>query len=678
MSTSSSFDSGMSSPMSNLAFNLSVLSTGKSTPRRRLSLSSIDTPPTDCDIQNSENVFSAESGCFSGNSTLDDSPTFDSLRFKRFTTDIHPDIPFEAFSVKKKTIAFRRISSQPPPSLRLDSPTDFLDEDHDSDNHQSNPASSQESGDSQGSDDWSPSQDSSDSQGQTGVLSDETSSQDSGLGLDHDRKISVASSDASSSGSSVQLDRLPSLEDVWNDMHPTSFKEPKGKPPKRQRSLFGSSEYHEISEETCSPHKYSPVKASSLPRPSFSGISQSLFSESTPSSPVVTNEHTENTRKSSEKKRPSSEKKNNASAEKKKKSSSGDGFQELFALDDVDTESVDKVSTLISGPLLHMPKATKLLPGARPIRNVFCKPRRLASGLGLDDENNTPTSRPVVGSRRSLLHRSQSMQVRSSFKREPPSDHTPVQSKKRRGEDDEVFACSGSERTDAIQVEAQPPTFTRRFQRCHSETEAIIKCAVLRMHSEPDLIADSSKPYILPTERGGKHQDLKYISPETVSRVIDGEFSSEIDEFHILDCRYPYEFDGGHIQGAKNLYLQEDIISEYLKTPLKVKDPSKRLVFIFHCEFSSERGPKLYRFLRRLDREANKECYPNLHYPEIYLLEGGYKCFFEQYSSLCEPQTYLQMLDKNHGEDLRKFRAKCKSWSDDQRQGRGGVRPLKF
>ena len=57
----------------------------------------------------------------------------------------------------------------------------------------------------------------------------------------------------------------------------------------------------------------------------------------------------------------------------------------------VDTEAVDKVSTLISGPLLHMPKATKALPGFRPIKNVFCKPRRLASGLGLDDQNNTPT-----------------------------------------------------------------------------------------------------------------------------------------------------------------------------------------------------------------------------------------------------------------------------------------------
>ena len=58
-------------------------------------------------------------------------------------------------------------------------------------------------------------------------------------------------------------------------------------------------------------------------------------------------------------------------------------------------------------------------------------------------------------------------------------------------------------------------------------------------------------------------------------------------------------------------------------------DPNKRVVLIFHCEFSSERGPKLSRFLRSKDRLANKECYPNLFYPELYLLEGGYKNFFE-------------------------------------------------
>ena len=55
------------------------------------------------------------------------------------------------------------------------------------------------------------------------------------------------------------------------------------------------------------------------------------------------------------------------------------------------------------------------------------------------------------------------------------------------------------------------------------------------------------QPYTLPTFHG-KHQDLKSISSETLSKVIDGEYSHEIEKAIIVDCRYPYEFEGGHIQ----------------------------------------------------------------------------------------------------------------------------------
>lgn len=145
----------------------------------------------------------------------------------------------------------------------------------------------------------------------------------------------------------------------------------------------------------------------------------------------------------------------------------------------------------------------------------------------------------------------------------------------------------------------------------------------------------------------------------------------------IIDCRYPYEYEGGHIRGAKNLYRKEDIIEEFLNTPMKVKDSSKRQIIIFHCEFSSERGPKLCRFLRNKDRDSNKECYPELHYPELYLLEGGYKVFFEKHKDLCDPQTYKPMLHKDHAYDLKHFRAKSKSWAGEK--NRLAFRPgLKF
>lgn len=66
-----------------------------------------------------------------------------------------------------------------------------------------------------------------------------------------------------------------------------------------------------------------------------------------------------------------------------------------------------------------------------------------------------------------------------------------------------------------------------------------------------------------------------------------------------------------------------------LRTPIVPSGADKRVVLIFHCEFSSERGPRMCRFVRKRDRAMNE--YPRLHYPELYILKGGYKEFFQQF-----------------------------------------------
>ena len=35
--------------------------------------------------------------------------------------------------------------------------------------------------------------------------------------------------------------------------------------------------------------------------------------------------------------------------------------------------------------------------------------------------------------------------------------------------------------------------------------------------------------------------------------------------------------------------------------------------------------------MRKIDRKKNDMAFPKLYYPELYLLEGGYKAFYEQY-----------------------------------------------
>uniref|UniRef100_X1YZN3 M-phase inducer phosphatase n=1 Tax=Capitella teleta TaxID=283909 RepID=X1YZN3_CAPTE len=190
------------------------------------------------------------------------------------------------------------------------------------------------------------------------------------------------------------------------------------------------------------------------------------------------------------------------------------------------------------------------------------------------------------------------------------------------------------------------------------------------------MIADFSARYSLPRCQS-KHSDLQGISPETVSNLLQGQYSAKIGKFTIVDCRYPYEYQGGHIQGAENIYTKTDIKHRFMTSNefLKSDDSDKRNVIIFHCEFSSERGPRMCRYLREIDRQEHADQYPKLNYPEMYILEGGYKAFYEHKIDHCVPQSYLPMLHADHSQDLKHFRAKTKSMNGSKA---GRRRPLRY
>jgi len=57
----------------------------------------------------------------------------------------------------------------------------------------------------------------------------------------------------------------------------------------------------------------------------------------------------------------------------------------------------------------------------------------------------------------------------------------------------------------------------------------------------------------------------------------------------------------------------------------------------------------------------NLSSYPALHYPEMYVLHGGYKAFFSEFKSKCEPQVYTTMLDPNYEKEYRLHKNKSKT-----------------
>lgn len=268
---------------------------------------------------------------------------------------------------------------------------------------------------------------------------------------------------------------------------------------------------------------------------------------------------------------------------------------------------------------------------------------------------------PVIRCRPRNLFRSPSMPSpvsRHAMKRPDCSgdENTPIRVKRRR-------SLAGTHVTILEQNPESPRTACSLLQRSKSFCQTEIEKLLDSEDGSNELIGDFTKPFVLPTVEG-KHQDLKYITPEIMVAALTGQFGHLVERVIIIDCRYPYEFDGGHIKGALNLHQEDQVQDFLLKAPIVPACPEKRVVIIFHCEFSSERGPRMCRFVRERDRAMND--YPKLHYPELYILKGGYKDFFPHFQAQCEPQSYRPMHHEDFKEDLRKFRLKSRTWAGER------------
>ena len=141
----------------------------------------------------------------------------------------------------------------------------------------------------------------------------------------------------------------------------------------------------------------------------------------------------------------------------------------------------------------------------------------------------------------------------------------------------------------------------------------------------------------------GQPDSIPRITKDTLLEILDGNFDSHFDQRMIVDCRFEYEFEGGHIDGAVNYNDKEELTSQLFETSL----PGKTLL-IFHCEYSAHRAPIMARHVRKQDRSTNVEYYPKLTYPEVYILDGGYSAFFEEHRGRCYPQNYVEMDAKEH------------------------------
>ncbi|KZT09418.1 uncharacterized protein LAESUDRAFT_504084 [Laetiporus sulphureus 93-53] len=170
---------------------------------------------------------------------------------------------------------------------------------------------------------------------------------------------------------------------------------------------------------------------------------------------------------------------------------------------------------------------------------------------------------------------------------------------------------------------------------------------------------------ILPCHRV-REDGLMRITSKTLDDLLDGAYDSQLASHRIIDCRFDYEYNGGHILGAININTTAGIEEFFFRDdsskpiPSISGDPNKKTVLIFHCEFSVKRAPTFAKHLRSKDRALNNHVYPKIHYPEVYVLEGGYSRYYQNSTARCQPCGYVRMDDPRYAqsrrEDLGQFR----------------------
>lgn len=120
--------------------------------------------------------------------------------------------------------------------------------------------------------------------------------------------------------------------------------------------------------------------------------------------------------------------------------------------------------------------------------------------------------------------------------------------------------------------------------------------ADVMMRQEKDDYAPSNLQSVMDVDDGPQHK-IPHFSPEepdslpritdsTLIDVLDGKYDDVYDRRVVIDCRFEYEYEGGHIDGALNFCDKEALVKE-----LFGEQNTANTLLIFHCEYSAHRAP---------------------------------------------------------------------------------------
>ena len=164
------------------------------------------------------------------------------------------------------------------------------------------------------------------------------------------------------------------------------------------------------------------------------------------------------------------------------------------------------------------------------------------------------------------------------------------------------IAVSGEGLADPMNSLKQPSPYGPGGMPGFGDNEMDGKVLPCHKVKEDGLVRITADTVSLPDKTMSRTEDFQ------LDELLDGKYRSKIRRYHILDCRFDYEYAGGHIAGAINVKsmdaLEELLLCDAagvnvngneLPVPSRSGELSdgEQVVLVFHCEFSAKRAPTL-------------------------------------------------------------------------------------
>ena len=142
----------------------------------------------------------------------------------------------------------------------------------------------------------------------------------------------------------------------------------------------------------------------------------------------------------------------------------------------------------------------------------------------------------------------------------------------------------------------------------------------------------------IPSEIDASQGGIPMIDSNAVKKLLLEDENGVV----LIDCRYFYEYRNGRISSSHNVVFPDDcqrgfiIARDKLLNCANHRNSEKRdLVYVFYDDGEANamamhhRATQLFRHIRNLDRLDNMRTYPNLCFPNMFVLKGGFKAFIE-------------------------------------------------